>query len=181
MTAKFEPAFLATVERERGFVNDAKDPGGATRYGITEAVARRHGYTGSMRRLPLGTAKEIYLKREWSRLRLGEMASQDVASKVFDAAVNCGITRVARWLQRGMNVLNKSGKRWPDIKADGKVGPRTIAVLNLALRSSAKAEGRIVETVAVLQGNRYVEICEKNPKMERFFPGWLDHRVGLHT
>ena len=48
------------VEREGGFVDHPADRGGATRYGITEAVARAHGYRGAMRQLPRAEALNIY-------------------------------------------------------------------------------------------------------------------------
>ena len=41
----------ATFANEGGYVDHRDDPGGATNHGITEAVARGKGYTGSMRAL----------------------------------------------------------------------------------------------------------------------------------
>ena len=37
---------------EGGYVNNPKDPGGATNHGVTEAVARKHDYRGHMKDLP---------------------------------------------------------------------------------------------------------------------------------
>ena len=42
----------ALIEREGGYANHPADKGGPTCFGITEAVARAHGYAGAMRDLP---------------------------------------------------------------------------------------------------------------------------------
>ena len=73
--ADFERAVEKTLKLEGGFVNDPDDPGGATKYGITEATARAHGYTGDMRELPLDVAREIYKKSYWDIARLDEFTS----------------------------------------------------------------------------------------------------------
>ena len=50
----FDPTELidALIDREGGYVHNPADRGGATRYGVTEAVARAHGYAGAMRDFP---------------------------------------------------------------------------------------------------------------------------------
>lgn len=50
------------IKHEGGYVNNPADRGGATKYGITEAVARANGFKGNMRDLPLDVAKAIYKK-----------------------------------------------------------------------------------------------------------------------
>ena len=42
----------ALIDREGGFVDHPADSGGPTCFGITQAVARAHGYAGPMRQLP---------------------------------------------------------------------------------------------------------------------------------
>ena len=42
----FERAFEKLLGHEGGFVDHPKDPGGSTRYGITQRVARANGYEG---------------------------------------------------------------------------------------------------------------------------------------
>ena len=69
------------IEREGGYVNDPADRGGATKYGITEAVARAHGYKGHMRDLPKDLAKTIYRKTYWTNPRF-EQVNQDRKSVV---------------------------------------------------------------------------------------------------
>ncbi|ENV93784.1 hypothetical protein F937_03185 [Acinetobacter calcoaceticus ANC 3680] len=50
------------IKREGGYVNNPADRGGATKYGIIEAVARANGFKGNMKDFPLETAKAIYKK-----------------------------------------------------------------------------------------------------------------------
>ena len=56
----FEIAFEKLLKHEGGYSDHAADPGGKTRYGVTEAVAREVGYKGDMRDLSLDLAKRIY-------------------------------------------------------------------------------------------------------------------------
>src|SRR3546814_18148271 len=50
----------AVIAREGGYVDDPADRGGATRWGITERVARQPGYAGAMRAFPRDEAAAIY-------------------------------------------------------------------------------------------------------------------------
>ena len=44
------------IGREGGYSNHPADKGGATRWGVTEAVARAHGFRGDMRAFPRAEA-----------------------------------------------------------------------------------------------------------------------------
>ena len=82
----------ALIDREGGFVDNPADKGGPTCFGITEAVARAHGYAGPMRQLPRSVAVAIYLRLYWQRPRLDEVAkrSDRLAAELFDTGVNMG-------------------------------------------------------------------------------------------
>ncbi len=114
----FLTAFEKLLKHEGGFSDHSADPGGKTRYGITEAVARDVGYRGDMRELPLDLAQRIYKDRYWDAVQ-AEALPADVRYIVFDGAVNSGITQSAKWLQRACGV-----------KDDGIVGPATIRAAN---------------------------------------------------
>ena len=55
----FDDAFDKVLAKEGGFTNDQRDRGGATRFGITESLARSRGYTGDMALLPIDLARDI--------------------------------------------------------------------------------------------------------------------------
>lgn len=114
----FTTAFEKLLGHEGGYSDHKDDPGGKTRYGITEAVAREVGYRGDMRELPLDLAQRIYKNRYWDAVQ-AEHLPADVRYAVFDAAVNSGVAQAAKWLQRACGV-----------KDDGVIGPQTIRAAN---------------------------------------------------
>lgn len=182
--ANFEKAITKTLKLEGGYVNDPDDPGGATRYGITEATARAHGYAGDMRELPLETAKNIYKKSYWNVTRLDEFPSQLLAENVFDCNVNCGPRVGGRLLQECLNLLNvdPAGRRmWRDITEDGIVGTETLSVLRQALQSRRDMEDLIALLFNCLRARRYVTIVRNRPASRKFMIGWLKHRVWLEV
>ena len=114
----FDTAFDLLITHEGGFSNHPDDPGGATMYGVTEAVARAEGYTGAMRDLTLDFAKQVYRKRYWDTCRCDQMPDV-LRYPLFDAAVNSGPGQAIKWLQVALGV-----------KADGSIGPVTQQAVN---------------------------------------------------
>jgi hypothetical protein len=82
----------ALIDREGGYVNHSADRGGPTNFGVTEAVARAHGYRGGMRDLPRSEAAAIYKRLYWLRPKLDQVAkrSESLAAELFDTGVNMG-------------------------------------------------------------------------------------------
>jgi len=178
----FETAFDQVLGKEAGFSDDPRDSGGQTKYGITEAVARAFGYTGPMKLLGLDPAKAIYRSRYWDALQLDQVAgaAPAVAGELFDSAVNLGTDQAATFLQRALNVLNKEGTWYPDVKADGRIGPMTIAALReYARRRGAEGQLVLLRALNALQGAFYVELAERRGKDEAFVYGWLLNRVEI--
>src|SRR4029450_10330632 len=131
------------IEREGGYVNHPADKGGPTRFGITEAVARAHGYAGPMAKLPREEAVAIYRRLYWPRPRFDEVAERvpRVAAELFDTGANMGPAVAATFLQRALTALNRGGKDYPDLTPDGRIGPATIAALDAFLEARGKTEG----------------------------------------
>lgn len=178
----FNAAFDHVLGVEGGFVDDPSDSGGATRYGVTERVARANGYTGDMRELPLETARKIAKRQYWDVLSLDAIAalSSRVALELFDTGYNMGVSVAGRFLQRALNVLNDGGTRWPDIAVDGVVGPMTVhAFAKFVQQRGDRGERAMLNALNAQQAVRYMEIVEARPASERFAFGWLDKRVGM--
>ena len=142
----FESAFAKTLLAEGGFANSRNDAGGATRYGISESVARGNGYSGSITQLPLETAKEIAKTQYWDALRLDEVAliAPRIAEELFDTAYNCGVDTAGRFLQESLNALNRQGRDYSDVVIDGRLGPATIASLRIYMMMRRKSAGEDV-------------------------------------
>lgn len=176
----FEKALKHTLGIEGDYVNDPRDSGGATRYGITEAKARAWDYEGPMSELPLDLAKRIYKADYWDIIRLDQVAeiAPEVALEMFDTGVNCGISVPVKFLQRALNIFNLGGKLFPDLEVDGIIGQNTMS----ALRAYVARRGRLgvqvlVEALNCLQGAFYTDLAERRPKDEAFTYGWFKERV----
>jgi len=170
------------IEREGGYVNHAADKGGPTRFGITEAVARAHGYAGAMTQLPREEAAAIYRRLYWLRPRFDEIARRAprLANELFDTGANMGPAVAATFLQRALTALNRNGSDYPDLTPDGRIGTQTLTALDTFLETRGKRGGETVllRTLEALQGERYLRLAERRPANEAFLYGWLANRIG---
>jgi len=170
-------AIAKLILREGGYVNDIKDSGGETKYGITLVTARGFGYLSDMRDLPVEIAMEIYSVKYWDKMRLDGVcliAGSAIAEELFDTGVNLGTKRASKFLQRSLNILTKS----PSIKVDGFVGNATIVKLDEYMKRRGK-RGRTVllRMLNCMQGEFYVKLAEKRAKDKKFIFGWFSHRI----
>ncbi len=184
MGARFEPAFARTLGHEGGYSNDPHDRGGETFLGITrrdhpdwpgwQVIGDDHDAAALTTRMPQlrELAGRLYRSRYWDRFDGDSIPSQAVAEELFDTAVNMGVGRAVTFLQRALNALNRNGQSWPDISADGDMGPATRAALALCL--SRHDEKHLLRTMNVLQGAFYVELARRDPTQEAFLRGWLN-------
>ncbi|MBF0375763.1 MAG: hypothetical protein HQL39_20435 [Alphaproteobacteria bacterium] len=170
----------AIIDIEGGYSDHPADSGGATMYGITEAVARAAGHTGPMRDLPRPLAFQIYVARYWNPLRLDDIAalSVPIAAELADTGINMGPPTAARFLQRALNALNQGGRAFADVAVDGVAGGGTVTALQTFLRARGeKGERVLLRALNCLQGARYIALAENREKDEAFVFGWLEHRV----
>lgn len=88
---------------EGGFVNHPKDPGGPTKFGITQATLShelgRRASISDVQALTLAMACQIYRKKYWNLIE-GEALSLGVDLIALDIAVNSGPGRALSWLKK---------------------------------------------------------------------------------
>jgi lysozyme family protein len=169
------------IAREGGFSDHPADRGGATRWGITEQVARGAGFTGAMRDLPRSEAVAIYRRLYWQAPGFDRVATRAplLAEELFDTGVNLGISAAGAFLQRALNALNRGASDYADVAVDGAIGAQTLASLDRFLaRRPAGGERVLIKAIESLQGERYVAITERRPANEAFLYGWLANRIG---
>ena len=169
------------IAREGGYVANRADKVGPTCFGITQAVARAHGYVGPMMRLPRDTAIAIYRADYWTTPRLDDVAAMapQIAAELFDTGVNMGLGTAAGFLRRALNALNRGGADYRDIPAAGAIDAAALDALKAFLRvRGANGVGVLVKALDALQGERYLALAEQRPADEAFLYGWLANRVG---
>jgi lysozyme family protein len=139
-------AFVIALEGGDRIVDDPADPGGVTRWGISQ---RAHPEV-DVRTLSREQAQEIYRRSYWEPMRCDELPPPiDMAA--FDAAVNQGRVAAARMLQQALGVA-----------VDGIVGPQTIAAARAADRWQAAR-------FMALRALRYT----RTANFDRYGAGWL--------
>lgn len=127
--AGFEACAPLVLSTEGGFVDHARDPGGATNRGVTFATFKAwRAHKGmpepslnDLRDINEEEAKAIYRAGYWRRCYCEELPLP-LAFLTFDAAINHGPGKAGRFLQHGA----KAGHADPG-PIDGAIGPRTIA------------------------------------------------------
>ena len=121
MKDNFPKALAAVLVHEGGYVNNPADPGGMTNLGCTKAVWEEHcGHTvdeKAMRALTPNDVGPLYKRKYWDKV-CGDDLPAGVDYVVFDAAINSGAGRAAKWLQSCVGV-----------EPDGGIGPKTLAAV----------------------------------------------------
>nr|WP_275691132.1 MULTISPECIES: putative peptidoglycan-binding domain-containing protein [unclassified Burkholderia] len=77
--------------------------------------------------------------------------------------------------------MNQGGKAFPDIAADGGIGPMTLAALKAFLQQRGADGHRVLYgMIAAQQSVFYIELAERRPENEAFEYGWqLNRALGV--
>ena len=115
-----EIAIAFVLRHEGGYVNDPRDPGGETKFGIS----KRSYPDLDIKDLTREEAARIYARDWWAPGRfddIAEAAGPLVAVRLFDLAVNMGMRTAFRLFQEAIRDCGEA------IATDGIVGPKTLA------------------------------------------------------
>lgn len=156
---------------EGGFSNHPHDRGGVTKYGISlrflenmpdgdvnqDSVINSADITGITR----DQAIDFYRRKFWNKYRYGLIMDASIATKIFDFAVNMGPTQAHRLTQYAILACGHN------LAVDGRLGPKTLALLNTVNRDVFLAALR-AEAAAF-----YRAVADRNPSQKVFLNGWL--------
>ena len=193
--ADFDIAYGETEIREGGYVNDPVDKGGETHRGVARKFHPdwpgwkiidqiKHDHPDDFKKRINDSqeladlAKTVYREKYWAPIRGDELPNQHLANKVFDTGVNQGVARSVRYLQEGLNLLNRNQKNYADIAVDGKLGDQTLKTIATFLKLETDRPDYLLKALNVLQASFYIDIMRRDPAQQRFARGWLN-RVDL--
>ncbi len=150
----FPLAMAALLKEEGGYVNDPKDPGGETKYGISKARFPSENIKG----LTLDRAKALYMSEFWLKNNLDQIQDPEVATAALDTVVQHG--NGPRLLQ---TAAGQAGKK---VAVDGKIGPTTIAAIN------AVSPAAMLTAIYTQRRGYYAGLVAKDPELGKFLAGW---------
>lgn len=110
----FDQAFERLIGHEGGYTPGIGDPGGETKYGISQRA-----YPGEdIKGMTLDRAKALFLRDYWGPAGC-DAVPDGIKFDLFDTAVNSGVKTAAKLLQRAVGAAE-----------DGIIGPRTLQAVN---------------------------------------------------
>lgn len=123
-TGNFDQSLKFVLQFEGGFVNDPRDPGGATNLGVTIGTLSnfigKKATIADVKRLTPETVAPIYRQKFWDAVD-GDDLPIGLDLAVFDFGVHSGPSRGIVSLQRVLGVAD-----------DGRMGPLTLAAAKRA-------------------------------------------------
>lgn len=164
----FQTCISAILEHEGGLTDDHNDPGGITNWGISlrfllDAEPSEHPTEATIKSMTKDQAIQLYRTFWWDKFQYAKFTQLMVVEKVFDLAVNMGNSEAVKLLQTTIDVEVE-----PHIAVDGILGDITFHYAN-CLNGDILRQG-----MRGCAAQRYKEIVQANPAMERYLNGWLN-------
>jgi len=165
--SQFQPALDYLLDNEdptRSYKETVDNNGGRVLAGINSKSFPADEARIATLPLPMRAAAvaRFYDDNFWTPMQLGFIDSQGIATRVLDEEVNTGKGEAVLLLQRAINTIRANA-----VEADGKMGPKTLSVVNA------------VDPQALLAAYRqqrlsyYDEVVAKHPGDEKYLADWL--------
>lgn len=176
----FDRAHAFVARWEGGFVNHPSDPGGATNHGVSLRWLRSIGMdvngdgditVDDVRALSPGMAKDLFHTHFWRPCACGAFSLM-AATVLYDGAVNMGVSRSVRLMQRACNSF--PGQR---LAEDGRMGPLT----RERVYDDFPTPGRELDLcrAALDERDAFYRRLAKEPRYRPFLRGWLNRTAAL--
>jgi type VI secretion system secreted protein VgrG len=170
---RFEYALNILLLDEGGYSNDEDDPGGATNLGITQEdldswnkVYVLSKFPKDVQHLTRDNAEVFYKILWWDKYKYDAIKAIEVASKLFNIAVNTGAKEAHKIAQKALQYCGYSS-----MAVDGVLGPKTIAAINECCLHGREED--LMAEIRIEQVAYYETITEENPKLYKFLKGWI--------
>lgn len=167
---------------EGGYVNDPRDPGGPTKYGITQRAIDdyKNLVDGSFNLAPhqitRDQAVQIYDELIKKR-RLDRIADPDIRAQVIDMMVNPGIEGAGQIL---LDVLEQRGYDVRLDPTDNVIGSRTLGIIRDLVDSGNGAELARINNALVRRRQQYYEDrIRDNPAKQVFRDNWMNRAANF--
>ena len=156
----FDKAIKVVLAHEGGFINHPDDPGGPTKWGISQRFLQDIGLPheiSDIKDMSQQQAIDLYRIHWWEKYHYHQLP-EPIAIKLFDLAVNIGSRQAHRLIQRACRACHAP------IKEDGILGPitkKTIETLEpnhllAALRAEAAGFYRTLTAITPLQRKQFL-------------------------
>lgn len=163
----FETALKIVSKWEGGWSDHKNDPGGATKFGITQKVLsswrKRAVLKIEVSNLTYAEAKEIYHSLYWKVIK-ADTLPPSIAIAMFDCAVNQGPNRAIVFLQKALKKLAA-----PNLTVDGKLGQQTANVIAVLL-TRPELEEQVLRDFVVHRALHYSSLTKL---LTDFGLGWF--------
>ena len=162
----YDRSFARLMVLEGRGSNHPADPGGETTFGIS-----REHFPDMYKNGPPTEAEayRFFRDRFWKRMNCDELPLV-VAGRLFDAAVNVGLSRATRWLQEGCMFFDPN----QGLVLDGIMGPATRAAAAVVSRRYPENLGG---WLTWRQSHYYLNEVRQSLR-ETFALGWM-RRIGM--
>lgn len=151
--ADFNQAVAKTLVHEGGYVDNPNDPGGATKYGITQADMPGV----NIRDITTAQATAYYAEHYWKEL-YSQITDQLLAEKIFDMGILFGVGTAVKLLQ--ITLVNKVS-----LVTDGVFGPGTLSAVN--------QHANLIPAYRTVLINHCMSVVNSKPETSVFVRGWV--------